>query len=69
MAAFCDALRASRHLETLEFRVGMISVSSKVEFKDVAAGAAVMAALRDVPTFKTLKINNAVHTFNAGGIA
>ena len=69
VAAFCDALRASRHLETLEFRFGMISVSSTVEFKDVAAGAAVMAALRDVPSFKTLKINNVVHTFNSGGSA
>ena len=47
----------------------MISVSSKVEFKDVAAGAAVKAALRDAPTFKTLTINNVVHTFNAGGSA
>ena len=69
VAAFCDALRASRHLETLEFRFGQVTINSTMQFKVVTVGEAVMAALADVPTFKTLKINNVVHTFNAGGSA
>ena len=67
VAAFCDALRASRTLRTLSLKLGFIEYGNTQQFADAAAGAAVMDALRDVPTFETLQINNVTHAFNSSG--
>lgn len=64
VSAFCEALRAAPSLERLKFKFGMISIQDVKQFEDAAAGEAVLAALRDMPTFSSLKINNAEHVFN-----
>ena len=65
VAAFCSALADAPALQTLSLHMGMITVSSTQEFHDAATGEAVLAALRQIPTFKTLKINNVTHEFGA----
>jgi len=65
VAALCAALASANTLQTMTLRIGSVSSESQQQFWDASTGAAVLAALRMNPTFKTLQVNNVTHTLTA----
>jgi hypothetical protein len=58
VAELCDAIQAATQLSTLQFFFTCRSDDTQ-QFRDAAAGAAIMAAAHGHPTLRAITINNA----------